>query len=354
MVAILLITTIHAWFFAIILWKFKKQKDLSDFVLIIWFIFIGLHSSSFLFIHYRDVNLLSIAFPFLQGPFLYLYLLSKVKKPVRLSNRHVLHVLPFLIFVGYQYYQVLSNPLLANEHQHYVNFITISNPFGILFVVQLAVYLFLSYQLSRRNNHHSVWLKTLVFSIMIIWLSSTSSMFFPNVNDHAIQMKFDVFIFVVLTIFVYLASYLGLKENILPVAKKASKYEKNVLSNVESEKIWTDLQKLMEEEQLFIKADLSLNKLSDQIDTSLNKLSQVINQQSHQTFNDYINSYRVNHAKEMIRNPSNLTLLAIAYASGFSSKSTFNRAFKKATGITPSEYLKKEVSSHRMTRNEVI
>ena len=68
-------------------------------------------------------------------------------------------------------------------------------------------------------------------------------------------------------------------------------------------------------------------------------LSRVINSGFGQNFNDYVNEYRVREAERRLRDPRfrHYTLLAVALESGFNSKSTFNRVFKKLRGATPSE-----------------
>jgi AraC-like DNA-binding protein len=71
-----------------------------------------------------------------------------------------------------------------------------------------------------------------------------------------------------------------------------------------------------------------------------NYLSQIINQKEKKNFYDFVNTYRFEEFKKLIAQQKNqqYTLLSLAYDCGFSSKSSFNRYFKKATGQTPSEY----------------
>jgi AraC-like DNA-binding protein len=73
-------------------------------------------------------------------------------------------------------------------------------------------------------------------------------------------------------------------------------------------------------------------------------LSQVINEQFSSNFNDFINSYRVEDAKKMLMDPEgrNFTIASIAYDSGFNTLSAFNVAFKKFTGVTPSQFRLKD------------
>jgi AraC-like DNA-binding protein len=85
-----------------------------------------------------------------------------------------------------------------------------------------------------------------------------------------------------------------------------------------------------------------LNKLAKHIPTTDKKLSLLLNQYMNTTFYDFVNAYRVQSVKEKLASVDfdNLTLLGIAYESGFKSKTSFNRIFKKETGFSPSEYKK--------------
>ena len=69
-------------------------------------------------------------------------------------------------------------------------------------------------------------------------------------------------------------------------------------------------------------------------------LSQVINVGARRNFNDFVNEYRVDEFKRQVRNPANahLSFLGLALDCGFNSKATFNRAFKKFTGLSPKEF----------------
>ena len=69
-------------------------------------------------------------------------------------------------------------------------------------------------------------------------------------------------------------------------------------------------------------------------------VSQIINEQLSYNFNDFINSFRIEEAKKMLNDPGmkNITVASIAYDSGFNTLSAFNTAFKKFTGLTPSQF----------------
>jgi AraC-like DNA-binding protein len=89
----------------------------------------------------------------------------------------------------------------------------------------------------------------------------------------------------------------------------------------------------------YLAPELTLGELAAQMRTNTSWLSRVINTGCGQNFNDFINEYRVREAEHKLRDPRlrHYTLLAVALESGFNSKSTFNRVFRKLRGVTPSE-----------------
>jgi len=86
--------------------------------------------------------------------------------------------------------------------------------------------------------------------------------------------------------------------------------------------------------------NLTLFSLAEMSRITPNYLSQVINLLEGKNFFDFINYYRVEEVKRVINSNqlNQFTLLGIAFECGFNSKAAFNRAFKKFTGITPSEF----------------
>lgn len=102
------------------------------------------------------------------------------------------------------------------------------------------------------------------------------------------------------------------------------------------------LDRLMSVEELYLDPGLNLSVLAKYIKVHPNKLSWLINEHKGQNFNEFINSYRLESFKKKALDPQNqkLTLLALAYDSGFNSKSVFNEFFKKSTGLSPRAWLK--------------
>jgi TolB-like protein/AraC-like DNA-binding protein len=117
---------------------------------------------------------------------------------------------------------------------------------------------------------------------------------------------------------------------------------KALLSDAEIRIALDIIEKGMKEEKWFLNPSLSLRECAENVNISSNKLSWLLNEQIGQNFNDYINSFRLESFKKNALNPANshLTLLAIAYESGFNSKTVFNAFFKKIEGMTPKAWVR--------------
>lgn len=100
------------------------------------------------------------------------------------------------------------------------------------------------------------------------------------------------------------------------------------------------LELLCKEQQIFTDSTLNREKVAEKLGISAGYVSQIVNTITGDNFAHYINQYRVEAVKEMISDPEyeNYTLLTMGLESGFTSKTTFYKAFKKVTGQTPNEY----------------
>lgn len=133
----------------------------------------------------------------------------------------------------------------------------------------------------------------------------------------------------------------SLEEVIIP---ETSLLNTSLLSEVEIEYYLGQIDKLMIEDEIYLNPEISLRGLSKELGIKPNKLSWLINEHIGKNFNEYINTFRLNSFKEKAINTknNNLTLLALAFESGFNSKSVFNHFFKKMEGLTPRVWLKSQ------------
>jgi len=113
--------------------------------------------------------------------------------------------------------------------------------------------------------------------------------------------------------------------------------------NIEVNSQIEQLRRCMEEQEPFVESEITLQDLAILINIPTRDLSVLINQHIGQHFFDFINSYRIKKAMEILRKHSKdeYTIQQVLYDVGFNSKSSFNTAFKKHAGVTPTEYRSK-------------
>tara|TARA_R100000935_G_scaffold13736_4_gene27554 strand:- start:137914 stop:139716 length:1803 start_codon:yes stop_codon:yes gene_type:complete len=126
--------------------------------------------------------------------------------------------------------------------------------------------------------------------------------------------------------------------------KQKKKYKQALLDSTEIKKYRTELEQIMIDYKLYLNPDLSLKDLASYLELPANYVSQLLNLGFQKNFSEYVNTFRVNEFKERVLQEENkgLTIMAVAYDSGFNSKTVFNTFFKKIEGITPNAYLKSQ------------
>lgn len=155
------------------------------------------------------------------------------------------------------------------------------------------------------------------------------------------------------TAFVYVFGYIGWRQKeIRPVVVAVSaddadetqtekpKYAKSGMTLEQKGELQSRLLRLMTTGRPFLDPDLSLTGLSEQLSALPHNLSRVINEDLNLTFHEFVNRYRVEEAKRLLSHSDTKDgkILAIALDAGFNSKSSFNAAFRKYAGMTPSEF----------------
>ena len=143
----------------------------------------------------------------------------------------------------------------------------------------------------------------------------------------------------------YIRDCLKTEQQKMALSKKQSfedKYATSALTEEQKSEITKLIMQTIENEQLYLKSDFTIDILAKHIEISRTYISQVINEKFNMNFNGFINEYRVKEARRILTDETNknLTIETMALSVGFGSKSSFNSAFKKYTGVTPSFYMK--------------
>ncbi|MDX1383755.1 MAG: helix-turn-helix domain-containing protein [Thermoanaerobaculia bacterium] len=126
----------------------------------------------------------------------------------------------------------------------------------------------------------------------------------------------------------------------------AAKYGGSALAPAEAEALAERLTRHLQEERTYLDPSLTLGGLAERLGVAPRTLSQVVNSQLGQSFSELVNGYRVEEAKRLLADPERdrEPVLDLALEAGFNSKSSFNEAFKRITGTTPSQYRRRQGS----------
>tara|TARA_R110002012_G_scaffold68422_1_gene177741 strand:- start:2016 stop:3161 length:1146 start_codon:yes stop_codon:yes gene_type:complete len=352
---------------AFFLFALKKGKKLSNRLLALFFLFLGINFSDGLigltgfYQQYPAIAHLEDGFALLLGPLLLFYTRSVVYEGFQMKTSHLLHLLPFIIITTT--FQVFYHSY-SQEEQLFVQK-SIANrqlPPGFYFSVALVYghvlsYFFLAlkeirfYQQRIKDLFSSTekislaWLRFLILTMTGILLFSLVNVMAPYAGlDAWFQPTFAIvvglfFLFVNAVVFKGLQQpeiFAGLEQ------KDTAKYTSSTLSSEEKQALKDKLIQLVENEKLYLDPEISLEQLCAKLEVAPKKLSQVLNEQLGQSYYDFINSYRINEAMTILSNSpdSKLTVLEVLYKVGFNSKSSFNTIFKEKTGTTPSAFRK--------------
>jgi AraC-like DNA-binding protein len=378
--------------FIILLVAAKRVKVLSDYIFLCWMIILLVNVATFIVINRYDypssVSLrmlveFSEASVFLHGPVFLAYTLSLTSPAIEFDLRKGIHLVPFLVCLIVLISAIKNKDGADNATRQTM---TILKMFS-LFVYTSAVIIHLHHHrrrvdriFSNTESKYLGWLKFLAWGIISIWvifcagllMYNYSSLRLPAYGSAAGNLAFCAFIFLVgyfgvrqEAVFTFLTrrdnnSYAGeintdvlfdtghekeFEETLIEEHKNTfppstGKYKHSGLSKERSSELFGCLASFMREKKPYRDSDLTLFSLSKQFNIHPNHLSQLINQNCNQNFFDYINELRVNDVKEVLISGkyANHSLLGIAHEFGFNSKASFNRAFKKFTSMTPSEY----------------
>lgn len=303
-----------------------------------------------------DYYFLPIYYSLAFGPCLYFYSKSITQANFQWRWRASWHFLPVLIqaslyiFLQTQDYEFRR---LFWVEVHYP--ITYALEFN-LSLLSLIIYGLLSsrllwkYQQKIKNQYSEIskislhWLFILLMVIVALTLSWMIDAFYRSFFDYYATQPYSAIVMGCALLSLALG---GILQSDLKGIQTKNLVEEEAEEKLSQKEVNLELlhqiQELMEKEAYYLEADISLNRLAELTKLNARDISHVINTALEINFMDFVNAYRVEEVKQKIVDPAyaHLTLLGIALESGFNSKSTFNRVFKKKEGISPSEYRKK-------------
>ncbi|MBT8231233.1 MAG: AraC family transcriptional regulator [Saprospiraceae bacterium] len=340
----------------------KKKKGIQHWFLGIMFLLITVNCfyvfnlySQEQFYYVAFFSELNYAIPLLYGTLLWFYSKAVTLEDFRFSKKDYLHFIPFVIF-----FLILISPLITN-----INLIKSDHiGFPLIKLVITPCYLFavlvlLSKYRMRLKDKFSfdhkiklLWLNWITVGAVVLWLLATVGYLYNHFNINHKTLLSDYYVLSFLALYLFILAFVAFKYTDIFHKKREEETptkfpDKDEEIELENKTIFKneDLDNLldvMNSKKPYLDPLLSINKLSEATHLPQYKISKILNTSLNQNFYDFINTYRVNEVKKRLEEgeADNYSILGIASDCGFNSKASFNRVFKKITGITPTEYLK--------------
>lgn len=316
-------------------------------VLLLWNVFVKYAG---LPLYLRSVDALGLwTSPFLWGPALYFYVgtitLERDVKPSDFAKHFAVagalfvakYVLQGLMFAG-----IISQP-----------FIDVFNNIGLMALyIHLTIYFFTCFQMLREYDQklklnfseieklNLSWLRALV-GIFAAVIAFDMCLTVPGVLRQEPIHLYSVYLFAE-SLAVFAIGYFSiLHTNVLhPTEQLVSKprYEGSPIDEALSVELAQKLVSVMDRSKPYMNNELRLADLAELVGVSPYYLSQVINEQHGKNFYDFVNEYRAKHAAELLAGDEKSNITKVAYDAGFNNRVSFNNAFKKHMGMTPSQY----------------
>ncbi len=331
--------------FAILLVTPKYNKKTGNKFLALMLLTLGIHFIyNVLFTNNIFLDFLpaySCSYGYLYGPLLYLYVKFYLQKDSIFKSIYWLHFLPFAIIIVFT-----------------ASGFTICNIIGVWLLPVMLVYCIFGFieisrykkiikQISSNSvNVETKWIKTvLLITVIIVILDILQSQIIQlTIFGAEIQLEYVVQIGVL--ILVNVITYQGLKnprlfQQITSIDVAVAEVNKTTIHNKEIlDSLSIKLEEYMKQNKPYLNNNIDLTTLAEIFKVHPKILSQAINLILGYNFSDFINSYRVEEAKLLLKDHTDeqLTIMEIMYDVGFNSRSVFNTFFKKKTGLTPSQY----------------
>jgi len=350
---------------------YLHQRLLLSFFVTVLFLFIY-HYAAYHRIYwlYVSTSILINGINFLIGPIIYFYVAALFTKVNYTAPRVRLHFLPYLLYtLILSIPMTLSNPIDGLAFPFIGFYIDNSDIFFLLESLYLLIFSILSFNLltqytgaiesfySDVSKTDILWSKRLLLAVifyLVIDLTVTfSDIWIVDFNNFDIYLN----VLTMLLFIIYLGYYGFFQSQILipsfllnnqitapikSIKRNESKVAHSIFSKSEIENIKWAIEKVLIKDKLYLNESLTLSNLATKVQLTDKKLSTFINQELQTNFYELINRHRIAAFKTEVglAKNQNLTIWGIASQCGFNSKTSFNRIFKKQTGLTPSQYQK--------------
>lgn len=285
------------------------------------------------------------------GPLVYFYIQSNLDPTFRLKKKHRWHFVPVIVDFGAPLIAItfligLISGFVKNDPQLWGLLIDNYNVYSdIPRWFSVTLYLGLSYRYLNAHatqNQQRKWFRQFIhifLAFQFIWLLYLIPYVIPSLTDLVLNTVDWYPVYIPLVVLIY---SLGIKGYLLPAQESPTPKRATVLPPLDTvNEVMPLLERAMEKDELYLNPELNLALLSQHTGIASKTISSVLNQYMQKSFNEYVNGYRIAAFKQKVLKPDfeHLTIMGIAFESGFNSQATFQRAFKQTIGMSPKEYL---------------
>lgn len=309
---------------------------------------LGIKSYLYFVLQDEDLfNKLFTGFAYGYGLMIYLYVLRFYNLKYSRKRVFYFHLLPFLIILLLNAVFVVE--VLGFHHEEWLPtygllfrypVVILSNFYTLLAVYKLRQ-AYLQYPNARTSVRQVTW--AILAPLAVTLLILISGFFYEELmSPTAVRLSFYSSLIVMFV--VLLQHHLkyqpiaDLTDDAVSNRKEKKVYANSGLENGELALGANQLQELMLSKKAYLDAELTLDKLSTLSGLPKHHISEILNDHLEQNFYTYVNRYRVEEARVKLLKDINESIMDVAYACGFKSKTSFNTYFKKLTGLTPTEY----------------
>lgn len=349
-------------FFAGLVIATKKPMTIADRLMSAWLFLI---STELIFALINSTGLEMYSFPFITftyGPLQYLYVIFITDPKRRFNWFSLLHFIPFAAFFTVSVI-FRSQPMVRDLRSFLVpdELISLRIVYSVCFFLSITIYSTLTFINIWKHQKNLKNLVSYSSGVMTLnWLKFLSIGFYVSyfalfilggLNIVGNYIPFDPYfiIFGFITLFSFAFSFYSIRQPVIfgrealeyaDEKKEPERYSKSGLKDEQAAAILKSLIDIVEKEKVYLDRDLTIHSLSRRTGIPRHHITQVLNEKYGRNFFTFINEYRI---KEVLKRFSDAkfnhyTILAIAFDSGFNSKTTFNSIFKAITGKTPSQY----------------
>jgi len=306
---------------------------------------------------------LPLKFSLAIGPLIYFYVLKITLPGHKFRWQEMLHFSPMLLEPGVQLLEVRESLHTGTATYDTLAFNQLNPILQLLAFISVGSYLYASHRLIERfyrrikfngGDRYRIelqWLHRLLagFGLLwLLWIPFKAVDYFYYHNQLGIHAYYPLYLLLA-TAAIWMAARAYLRPEASVLVAPAASLKPSLPAEMKQMGVW--LKKAMQTGLYYQDPELSLTSLAEKIELTTHELSRIINIALKKNFNDFINEYRVRDVARKMQDPAydHITLLGIAYESGFNAQSTFSRIFKQMTGKRPLEYkndLKKDFSSY--------